>query len=62
MPDKKAGKPIPKPVNLKDQVVPYLSGDLGMVDPQAHPAAVIRHLVEDDTVYFTANPGATRPS
>ena len=36
MPDKDAGKPVPKPVNLKDQVVPYIQGNWGR-DPQAHP-------------------------
>ena len=29
MPDEEAGKPVPKPVNLKEQVRPYLAGNWG---------------------------------
>jgi hypothetical protein len=55
MPDKKAGKPLPKPVNLKDQVVPYIQGTWGKWIRKLTLTAIIRHLVEDDTAYFTAN-------
>lgn len=56
MPDKGAGKPVPKPVNLKDQVRPYLSGTWGKWVRKLTLTAVIRHLVEDDTCYFTGCP------
>jgi len=55
MPDEKAGKPVPKPVNLKAQVRPYLAGNWGSGVRKLTLAAVIRHLVGDDTAYFTAN-------
>ncbi len=55
MPDEKAGKPVPKPVNLKDQVVPYIQGNWGKWIRKLTLTAIIRHLVEDDTAYFTAN-------
>ncbi len=56
MPDEEAGKPVPKPVNLKEQVRPYLAGNWGSRVRTLTLAAVIRHLVGDDTAYFTANP------
>jgi hypothetical protein len=55
MPDEEAGKPVPKPVNLKEQVRPYLAGNWGSRVRKLTHAAVIRHLVGDDTTYFTAN-------
>ena len=55
MPDEKAGKPVPKPVNLKDQVVPYIQGNWGSWVHKLTLTAIIRHLVGDDTAYFTAN-------
>jgi len=55
MPDEKAGKPVPKPVNLKDQVVPYIQGNWGAGVRKLTLTAIIRHLVGDDTAYFTAN-------
>ena len=55
MPDEEAGKPVPKPVNLKEQVRPYLAGNWGSGVRKLTLAAVIRHLVGDDTTYFTAN-------
>jgi len=55
MPDRKAGKPVPKPVNLKDQVVPYIQGNWGSWVRKLTLTAIIRHLVGDDTAYFTAN-------
>jgi len=55
MPDEKAGKPVPKPVNLKDQVLPYIQGNWGAGVRKLTLTAVIRHLVGDDTTYFTAN-------
>ncbi len=55
MPDEEAGKPVPKPVNLKEQVRPYLAGNWGARVRKLTLAAVIRHLVGDDAAYFTAN-------
>ena len=55
MPDEKAGKPLPKPVNLKDQVLPYIQGNWGSRVRKLTLTAIIRHLVDDDTAYFTAN-------
>ena len=55
MRDEEAGKPVPKPVNLKEQVRPYLAGNWGSGVRKLTLAAVIRHLVGDDTAYFTAN-------
>ena len=55
LPDKKAGKPLPKPVNLKHQVLPYIQGNWGAGVRKLTLTAIIRHLVGDDTVYFTAN-------
>jgi hypothetical protein len=55
MPDEEAGKPVPKPVNLKEQVRPYLAGNWGSGVRKLTLAAVIRHLVGEDTAYFTAN-------
>ena len=57
LPDEKAGKPLPKPVNLKDQVVPYLSGTWGKRIRKLTLTSIIRHLVNDDTVYFTGGRG-----
>ena len=55
MPDKKAGKPVPKPVNLKDQVGPYLQKNRGSWVRKLTLTAIIRHLLNDDTAFFTAN-------
>ena len=55
MPDEKAGKPVPKPVNLKDQVLPYIQGNWRSRIRKLTLTAIIRHLVGDDTAYFTAN-------
>ena len=55
MPDEEADKPVPKPVNLKEQVRPYLAGNWGSGVRKLTLAAVIRHLVGEDTAYFTAN-------
>ena len=55
MPDEKAGKPLPKPVNLKEQVVPFIQGNWGSRIRKLTLTAIIRHLVDDDTAYFTAN-------
>ena len=49
------GKTCPKPVNLKDQVVPYIQGNWRSRIRKLTLPAIIRHLVEDDTAYFTAN-------
>jgi hypothetical protein len=57
MPDEKAGKSVPKPVNLKDQVLPYIQGNWGSWVRNLTLTAIIRHLVGDDTAYFTASPG-----
>ena len=57
MPDEKAGKPVPKPVNLKDQVLPYIQGNFRSRVRKLTLTAIIRHLVDDDTAYFTASPG-----
>lgn len=57
MPDKSAGKPVPKPVNLKDQVIPFIQGNCGAWIRKLTLTAIIRHLVGDDTAYFTASPG-----
>jgi hypothetical protein len=51
------GKTAPKPVNLKDKVRPYIQGNWGSWIRKLTLASIIRHLVNDDTVYFTANPG-----
>jgi hypothetical protein len=53
--DEKAGKPLPKPVNLKDQVLPYVQGNWRSRVRKLTLTSIIRHLVEDDTAYFTAN-------
>ncbi len=55
MPDKSAGKPVPKPVNLKDQVVPHLRKNWNSGVRKLTLTAIIRHLVNDDTAYFTGN-------
>lgn len=55
MPDEKAGKPLPKPVNLKHQVLPYIQGNWRSRVRKLTLTAIIRHLVGDDTAYFTAN-------
>jgi hypothetical protein len=55
MPDADAGKPLPKPVNLKDQVLPYVQGNWGSGVRKLTLTAIVRHLVDDDTCYFTAN-------
>ncbi len=55
MPDAEAGKPVPKPVNLKDQVVPHLRKNWRSGVRKLTLTAIIRHLVDDDTAYFTAN-------
>lgn len=57
LPDEKAGKLIPKPVNLKDQVRPFIAGNRGSWIRKLTLTAIIRHLVDDDTAYFTASPG-----
>ena len=62
MPDKEAGKPVPKPVNLKDEVVPYIRGTWGSWIRKLTLTAIIRHLVGDDTAYFTAKPGDEPPT
>lgn len=51
----KAGKPLSKPVNLKHQVLPYIQGNWRSSVRKLTLTAIIRHLVEDDTTYFTAN-------
>jgi len=55
MPDADAGKPVPKPVNLKDHVVPHLRKNWRSGVRKLTLTAIIRHLVNDDTAYFTAN-------
>ena len=55
MPDAGEGKPVPKPVNLKDQVVPQLRKNWRSGVRKLTLTAIIRHLVNDDTAYFTAN-------
>jgi len=55
MPDKSTGKPVPKPVNLKDHVLPHLRGSWRSGVRKLTLTAIIRHLVNDDTAYFTAN-------
>ena len=55
MPDENAGKPLPKPVNLKHQVLPYIQGNWQSGVRKLTLTAIIRHLVNDDTAYFTAN-------
>ena len=55
MPDADAGKPVPKPVNLKDQVLPHIQGNWRSGVRKLTLTAIIRHLVGDDTAYFTAN-------
>ena len=55
MPDADAGKPLPKPVNLKDQVLPYVQGNWGSGVRKLTLTAIVRHLLDDDTAYFTAN-------
>ena len=57
LPDEKAGKLIPKPVNLKDQVRPFIAGNWGSWIRKLTLTAIIRHLVGDDTVYFTGSFG-----
>ena len=55
MPDADAGKPVPKPVNLKDHVLPHIWGNWRSGVRKLTLTAIIRHLVNDDTAYFTAN-------
>ena len=55
MPDTKAGKPLPKPVNFKEQVLRHIQGTWGSGLRKLTLTAVIRHLLDDDTAYFTAN-------
>ena len=57
MPDAKAGKPLPKPVNFKEQVLRHIQGTWGSGLRKLTLTAIIRHLVDDDTAYFTASPG-----
>jgi hypothetical protein len=61
MPDEKAGKPVPKPVNLKDQVLPYVQGTWGTWIRKLTLTAIIRHLVSDDTTRMTAHELRTLP-
>ena len=55
MPDEKAGKPVPKPVNLKEPVLAHLRKNWRSGVRKLTLTAIIRHLVDDDTAYFTAN-------
>jgi hypothetical protein len=49
MPDRKAGKPVPKPVNLKEQVLRRLRGTRYCGVRPLTLTAVIRHVMEEDS-------------
>jgi hypothetical protein len=55
MPDADAGKPVPKPVNLKEPVLAHLRKNWRSGVRKLTLTAIIRHLLDDDTAYFTAN-------
>ncbi len=55
MPDADAGKPVPKPVNLKEPVLAHLRRNWRSGVRKLTLTAIIRHLLDDDTAYFTAN-------
>ena len=56
LPDKDAGKPLPKPVNFKEDVLRHVQGTWGSRVRKLTLTTIIRHLVGDDTAYFTARP------
>ena len=57
MPDEKAGKPHPQAGEPQGPGPTLHSGNWGSWIRKLTLTAIIRHLVDDDTAYFTASPG-----